>query len=110
VQTAANDVADRGGSRVAQRRAAARRRAALAPLKQRIAAAESKVAQLAAEIARLDRALSSAGLFARDPAKAAALAKARADASDALAEAETEWLEASSAYELESGDELSEAR
>jgi ATP-binding cassette, subfamily F, member 3 len=110
VQTAANVTADRGGSRVAQRRAAARRRTALAPLKRRIAAAESKVAQLAAEIARLDRALSSAGLFARDPAKAAALAKARADASDALAEAETEWLEASSAYEFESGDELSEAR
>jgi ATP-binding cassette subfamily F protein 3 len=38
-------------------------------------------------------------LFARDPAKAAQLAKARSDAADALARAEEEWLAASGAYE-----------
>ncbi len=107
--TGANAAADRRGSRVAQRRAAARRRAELAPLRHRIAAAETKVAELAASIARLDAALSAAGLFARDPAKAAALAKARADASDALAAAEAEWLEASAAYEAEGGDGVPEA-
>jgi ATP-binding cassette subfamily F protein 3 len=106
---AADATADRRGSRLAQRRAAARKRAELAPLLQRIAAAETKVAQLAAEVARLDAALSAVGLFARDPAKAAVLAKARADASDALAAAEAEWLEASSAYEVEGAGETREA-
>jgi hypothetical protein len=44
-------------------------------------------------------ALVAAGVFARDPAKAANLAKARAAAVDALANAEDEWLSASSEWE-----------
>jgi ATP-binding cassette subfamily F protein 3 len=103
--TVTNAAADARGSRGAQRRAAARRRAGLAPFKRRIAVAESEVARLAAEITRLDTALSSPSLFAHDPARAAMLAKARADASKALAAAEAEWLEASSAYEAEGGEE-----
>ena len=43
------------------------------------------VARLTKEIARLDSALAEPGLFARDPAKAAAFAKARADHAAALA-------------------------
>ena len=39
------------------------------------------------------------GLFARDPAKAAALAKARAEAAHALARAEDDWLAASAEME-----------
>ena len=107
--TIADTPGDRRDSRVAQRRSAARRRAELAPLRNRIAAAEAKMAELTADIARMDAALSSAGLFARDPAKAAALAKARAEASDALAAAEAEWLDASAAYEVERGEERPEA-
>jgi ATP-binding cassette subfamily F protein 3 len=38
-------------------------------------------------------------LFARDPAKAAELAKSRAKTADALARAEEDWLSASAEYE-----------
>jgi ATP-binding cassette, subfamily F, member 3 len=81
------------------RRAAAEKRIELAPLRRRIAQAEAAVTRLTAEIARIDAALAEASLFARDPAKAAALAKARADHADALAKAEEEWLEASALQE-----------
>ena len=81
------------------RRAAADRRAELAPLRKRIAAAEKAIASQKSEVARLDVALALPGLFARDPQKAATLAKARADAADTLARAEEEWLAASAALE-----------
>jgi ATP-binding cassette, subfamily F, member 3 len=85
-------------SRTDQRRAAAERREELKPLKRRIDAAEKTVATLTAEIGRIDAEL-GAGLFARDPVKATALSKARADAASALAQAEEDWLAASAAYE-----------
>jgi len=81
------------------RRAAAERRVALAPLRRRIADAEAAVVRLNAEIARIDALLAGSGLFARDPAKAATLAKARADHVSALAKAEEDWLEASALEE-----------
>jgi ATP-binding cassette subfamily F protein 3 len=68
-------------------------------LRKRIAGAEAAVARLSKEIARLDSVLAEPGLFARDPAKAAAFAKARADHAAALARAEEDWLEASAAVE-----------
>jgi ATP-binding cassette subfamily F protein 3 len=80
------------------RRNAARMRTELAPLKRRIGEAEKAMARLNAEIARLDAALAD-GLFARDPARATALAKERSQAVIALAGAEEDWLTASSAYE-----------
>jgi len=83
------------------RRAAAEKRVELAPLRRRIADTESKIARLNAEIVRIDTALAESGLFARDPAKAAALAKARADTAGALAQAEEDWLEASGELEKE---------
>jgi ATP-binding cassette subfamily F protein 3 len=98
-ESAPNAAAEGPPSRTALRRAAAKRRAELAPLRQRIAGAERTIVRLSAEIERLDAALASAGLFARDPAKAASLAKARADAAAALAGAEAEWLDASVAHE-----------
>jgi len=88
-------------SRTDARRAAAEKRTELAPLRRRIAAAEKEMERLTAEIARLDVALASGDLFAAGPDKAAALGKARATASEALAAAESEWLDASSAYEAE---------
>jgi ATP-binding cassette subfamily F protein 3 len=85
--------------RAAVRRAAVERRAETAPLRQRLARAEAAVTKLTREIAALDAALSDGALFARDPAKAAALAKSRADAAAALAQAEVEWLAAGAAME-----------
>ena len=85
-------------SRAEQRRAAAEKRIELQPLKRRIDAAEKAVGALTAEIARIDGELGS-GLFARDPARASALAKARAEAATALANAEEDWLTASAEYE-----------
>jgi ATP-binding cassette, subfamily F, member 3 len=85
-------------SRTDQRRAAAEKREELKPLKRKIDAAEKSVAKLAAAIAEIDEQLAN-GLFLRDPAKATALSKQRADAADALARAEEDWLTASAAYE-----------
>ena len=85
-------------SRIGQRRAAAEKREELKPLKRRIDAAENAVARLTAEIATIDAQLAS-DLFARDPAKATALSKARAEAAVALAQAEEDWLSASAEYE-----------
>jgi ATP-binding cassette subfamily F protein 3 len=95
------ETADSGEARVSrtdQRRAAAEKREELKPLKRRIDAAETTVARLTAEIAAIDAQL-AAGLFARDPAKATTLSKARAEAADALARAEEDWLSASAEYE-----------
>jgi ATP-binding cassette subfamily F protein 3 len=85
-------------SRTDQRRAAAEKREELKPLKRRIDAAEKTVARLTADIAAIDAQLAE-DLFARDPARATTLSKARADAADALAKAEEDWLTASAAYE-----------
>jgi ATP-binding cassette subfamily F protein 3 len=86
-------------SRSDQRRAAAEKRVELAPLRRRIGDAEAAVKRFTEEIARIDAALAAPDLFARDPAKAAALAKARAAAVDALAGAEEAWLVASTEFE-----------
>jgi ATP-binding cassette, subfamily F, member 3 len=81
------------------RRAAADKRSELAPLRRRIADAEAAVKRLSEEVARIDATLAEPGLFAREPSRAATLAKARAEAASKLARAEDEWLEASTAYE-----------
>jgi hypothetical protein len=75
-------------ARAEMRRAAAQMRIELAPLRRRITQAEDAVKRHTDDLARIDPALAQAGLFARDPAKAAALAKARADAATSLARAE----------------------
>jgi ATP-binding cassette, subfamily F, member 3 len=84
-------------SRSEARRAAAERRAELAPLRQRIACAEAEIGRRTKELAGLDAALARAELY-DDPARAAGVAKARADAAAALAAAETDWLAASTEY------------
>jgi len=90
-------------SRADVRRAAAEKRVELAPLRRRIAQAEAAVVRCTAEIARIDAALAESELFARNPQKAATLAKARSEQVIALAEAEEEWLEASALHEANSG-------
>jgi ATP-binding cassette subfamily F protein 3 len=85
-------------SRLDVRRAAAERRAELAPLQQRIKRAESAIERWTQELRRLDAALAAPDLYAK-PARAAELAKDRADAVRALAGAEADWLAASTEYE-----------
>lgn len=82
-----------------QRRAAAEKRARTAPLRKRVALAEAEIARLTAELRKIDAALAEGTLFTREPAKAAALAKARAEATAALAAAENDWLAASAEIE-----------
>jgi ATP-binding cassette subfamily F protein 3 len=81
------------------RRAAAEKRVELAPLRKRIADAETAVKRFTEEIAKIDVALAEPGLFTGNPARAASLAKGRADAAAALSRAEEDWLEASAAFE-----------
>ena len=86
-------------SRTERRRMAAQVRSELAPLRARIAAAEEEMARLSRELARIDATLATPDLFARDPAGAAAHAKARSETAAALARSEEDWLSASAAYE-----------
>jgi len=81
------------------RRAAAEKRAETAPLRKRVSRAEAEIAQLTQQLHKLDAALADGDLFARNPAKAAELAKTRAQIVAAIAEAEEEWLAASAALE-----------
>ncbi len=89
----------RRDTRTDARRDAARRRTDLAPLRQRLTAAEREIARVGGIIAKIDTALAADDFFAREPEKAAQLAKARAAASAALANAEEEWLEAAAALD-----------
>jgi len=79
-------------SRTDERRAAAERRVALAPLRRRLDAAEARMTRLADVIAKVDAALADGTAFLKDPAKAGELARRRAEAADALAAVEEEWL------------------
>jgi ATP-binding cassette, subfamily F, member 3 len=81
------------------RRSNAEKRQSLKPLKDKVTAAEHQIADLTAEIAKLDKSLSDPLLFSKDPGKAAAVSKKRADAVRKLAVAEKAWLAATEAYE-----------
>jgi ATP-binding cassette subfamily F protein 3 len=73
------------------------------PLRQRVERAEAEVTRLTREIEKLDAALADGGLFSRDPAKAAAIAKSRAENATALAKAEEDWLAAGAELEAATG-------
>src|SRR5262252_5301930 len=79
-------------SRSETRRAAAEKRAELAPLKRRITAIEAEMGKLGTRIGEIDQVLADPALYERDPARVTMLAKERADASAALAAAEEQWL------------------
>jgi ATP-binding cassette subfamily F protein 3 len=72
-------------------------------LKKRIAEAEAEIARVSEIIAKIDMALALPDIFTRDPKQAAQLSKARANATDALARAEEQWLEASSQFDEAAG-------
>ena len=90
-------------SRSEARRAAAERRAELAPLKRRITTLETEMSKLGRRIGEIDQTMADPNLYAHDPARVATLAKERADAAAALAVAEEQWLALSSDYESAGG-------
>jgi ATP-binding cassette subfamily F protein 3 len=81
------------------RRAAAGKRVETAPLRKRVQKAESDIALLTRQLAKLDVTLADGALFTREPARAAELSKTRARVVASIATAEEEWLAASSALE-----------
>ncbi|WP_407192393.1 ABC-F family ATP-binding cassette domain-containing protein [Bradyrhizobium sp. STM 3566] len=72
-------------------------------LRKRIAEAEAEIARVSEIIAKIDTALALPDIFTRDPKQAAQLSKARANAADALARAEEQWLEASAQFDEAAG-------
>ncbi|MGL3109945.1 ABC-F family ATP-binding cassette domain-containing protein [Bradyrhizobium sp. BR 1432] len=72
-------------------------------LKKRIAEAEAEIARVGEIITKIDTALALPDIFTRDPKQAAQLSKARANAADALARAEEQWLEASTQFDEAAG-------
>ena len=100
-KTKSQSPADGGGgdTRALQRRAAAERRAELAPLKKSMQAAEKAVEKVTTEIAKLDSALGDPALYATDPAKAKQLSIERGQLAKKLSEADDTWLHATDAYE-----------
>ncbi|NOT71826.1 MAG: ABC-F family ATP-binding cassette domain-containing protein [Hyphomicrobium sp.] len=86
-------------SRTDQRRAAADRRAELAPLKKAMQAAEKSVEKLNAEIAKIDGVLADTAIYTSDPGRAQKAALERGQIAKRLSDAEDAWLAASEAYE-----------
>jgi ATP-binding cassette, subfamily F, member 3 len=81
------------------RRKAAELRAALAPLKKTVTRAEAEIERLSLQIATIDAALADSGLYARNAARAQALARERGELARARSQAEAAWLAATEAYE-----------
>jgi len=98
------DSGDGKAKRTDQRRAAAGRRADLAPLKKAMVAAEKHVEKLSKEIAALDAVLADAEVYTTDPVRAQNAAQQRGLATKQLADAENSWLAATDAYEQASAD------
>jgi ATP-binding cassette subfamily F protein 3 len=86
-----------------QRRAAADKRLALAPLRNRARDAEKELARLSAERQRLETELGDPTVYA-DAARAAALARRRGEIATALDAAEEVWLSAAEALEAAERD------
>ena len=82
-----------------QRKAAAERRKALQPLRNKVKDAEKRSDVARGLIDDLDRDLAEPGLFERDLERATTLSQRRARAVEARDQAEEDWLEAQEAYE-----------
>ena len=68
-------------------------------LKKQVEKTEAEIERLTKHIETLDAQLADGTLFARDPAKAAAISKSRAESADTLAKAEEDWLAAGAALQ-----------
>ncbi len=86
-------------TRADQRRAAAERRAELAPLKKAMDTAEQTVARLTALISKIDAMLADTQIYAQDPDRAQKAAIERGQLAKQLEAAEDAWLAAGEAYE-----------
>ena len=86
-------------SRNADRRAAASRRAELAPLKKAIQQREQHMETLQSKLAKLDAKLAEPALYDEAPEKAQQYARLRGELAKELEQAEEDWLAASEAYE-----------
>lgn len=90
---------DRGNVKADQRRDAAEKRVALAPVRKKIEAIEARMDKFNGLIARIDAALAAPDAFAKNQEKASEIARQRAELVSALATAEEEWLELSAQIE-----------
>ncbi|MFP3921994.1 MAG: ABC-F family ATP-binding cassette domain-containing protein [Dichotomicrobium sp.] len=86
-------------SREQDRRAAAARRAELAPLKKAITRHEQRMEALRTRLAKLDDELADPALYDRAPDKARDYARQRGELAKELEQAEEDWLAASETYE-----------
>ncbi len=86
-------------SRTDQRRAAAEKRAELAPLKKAMLAAEKQIEKLTKEIAALDAVLGNSTIYSTEPQRAQAAAQQRGQFVREQQAAEDAWLAATEAYE-----------
>ncbi|MGF1649319.1 MAG: ABC-F family ATP-binding cassette domain-containing protein [Hyphomicrobiaceae bacterium] len=93
--------------RAEQRRAAAQRRAELAPLKRQVEQAERHVGALSAKLSKIDAALADGVVFSADPERAQKLSMERGRLAKELATAEDDWLAAIERYEDEATREAS---
>jgi ATP-binding cassette subfamily F protein 3 len=73
------------------------------PPRQRIAEAEAEIERISGIIAKIDAALALPDIYSKDPKQAAQLSQARANAANALAKAEEDWLEASAQVDQAAG-------
>ncbi len=96
---------DLKAGRIEQRRAAADKRAELAPLKKAMQAAERDVDKLSKDIAKIDATLADPKLY-DEPAKAQTLALDRGMIAKQLLIAEDKWLNATDAFEQAQTDAL----
>jgi ATP-binding cassette subfamily F protein 3 len=86
-------------SQADQRREAAGKRVALAPLRKRIEAVEARMAKFNGLIEKVDGVLADPRTFQTDPGKASQLSAQRAELERSLHAAEEEWLALSAEYE-----------
>ncbi len=86
-------------TRATPRKVAAEKREALAPLKQKIDDAETRMEALKRDLKKADELLAEPGLFETNVDRGVKLSKLRSDLEDALSAAEERWLEASEAYD-----------
>ncbi|MDQ0319783.1 ATP-binding cassette subfamily F protein 3 [Pararhizobium capsulatum DSM 1112] len=91
--------ADETVNKADQRKAAAEKRAAFAPLKKKINEIESLTEKLQKQIRALDAELESQELYEKFPDKAATKVKERAEVASRLSKAEDQWMELSTEYE-----------
>ena len=93
---------DSGGKEIA-RKETAKIRKDLAPLRKKIWALDDKIAKFEEFVKKIDAALAMPDIYAKDPAKAALLAKQRNELERQLKAAETEWLDLSAEMEEATG-------